>query len=445
MRSRFEKNTIFRNALLIVSELKKHGFSAFFVGGAVRDMALGRAPKDIDIATNAHPEKVNALFPGSLLVGACFGVVNVVIDKTQYEVATFRRERNYEDGRHPGDVRYADDPATDAERRDFTINGLYYDPDEDRIHDSVGGVADLKNGLIRCIGNAEERFLEDYLRMLRAIRFAAELGFSIEEKTAAAIAKLAKKVNDLSVERIHEELNRMFTGPRPASALRLLSELNVLEVILPELSATRGVTQPEKFHPEGDVFEHIVLMLEHMALPSVELAWSILLHDIGKPGTLTIDEKGVEHFYGHESRGAKVAREILERLKFPKKQIDTVVQATSTHMRYAHVKRMKKAKLRRLLANGDFALELELHRVDCISSNMKLANFCFLLDFVNEIKDEIKLPEPLVKGNDLIELGMEPGPVFKEILDDVMNAQLEGRILSRDEAMEYLHTIVGRC
>ncbi|MFA7229975.1 MAG: CCA tRNA nucleotidyltransferase [Victivallaceae bacterium] len=438
MNEMFLKNKIGETGAGIVRKLRTAGFAAYFVGGAVRDMLLGKMPQDIDIVTSALPEQTAELFPNNQQVGACFGIILVVENGINFEVATFREERNYLDGRHPESVKYTDNPEIDVLRRDFTINGMLYDPLTGEIIDYVGGRNDLAAGILRTIGEAELRFNEDYLRMLRAVRFASRFGFELDDAAFKAISLLKDKIKSLPAERIREEFNLMLTGPAPASAVRMLYNAGLLEVFLPEVAALAGVQQPEMYHPEGDVFEHTLLMLEHMAVPGVELAWSILLHDVGKPETFSIDENGIEHFYRHEFTGAELAVQIMERLRFSISATGTVTEAVKNHMRFAFIDKMRVAKWKRLLASPDFSLELELHRIDCIASNGKLENFVLMLDRINDLRGEIALPEPLITGKDLIASGFRPGPLFSEILEQVRDAQLSGEIENREAALDFV-------
>jgi poly(A) polymerase len=401
-------------------------------------MLLGKTSEDIDIVTSAKPDEVVNIFPRSYEIGAAFGIINVVLNGIPFEVATFREERGYLDGRHPTEVKYTDNPETDALRRDFTINGMFYDPADDKIYDFVGGRNDLSRGIIRTIGKAEDRFSEDYLRILRAVRFCVRFGYELSEEIRPAVLKLVGNLNVLSAERIRDELNKMLTGPEPDRALKMMFEMGILEEVLPEVVAMSGVTQHPEYHPEGDVFEHTALMLSHMAFPDPEIAWAILLHDVGKPLTKTIGDDGIEHFYTHEQKSAELAEDILKRFRFPAKSITNIVHAVRQHMRYAHVQEMRPAKWKRLIAEETFPLELELHRADCISSHRIMSSFTFLLDRMNEMANEVKLPPPLVSGKDLIALGMKPGPAFGEILENIADLQLEGKITSREEAIEQI-------
>lgn len=430
------ENRMFKAAARIVDRLRSAGHAAYFVGGAVRDMLLGKAPYDIDIATAATPEQAGALFPHHHKVGAAFGILMVVEDEMPFEVATFREEREYADGRHPEVIKYAGEPELDAARRDFTINGMFFDPLTGRLLDFVGGRRDLAAGLVRTIGGARQRFTEDYLRMLRAVRFAAKLGFELDREAATAIAELKTNIRSLSAERVRDELNFMLTGGAPAPAIRQLHDLGLLELVLPEVAALDGVEQPAQFHPEGDVLTHTLLMLEHMALPEAALAWSILLHDAGKPATRAVGDDGIAHFYRHEEASATVAEHCLARLKFSRKEIEAVVHAVRNHMRFAAVDKMRQHKLRRLIAGEYFPLELELHRIDCIASHRKLGNYWLLLDALHQFGGETALPPPLITGRDLLAIGLPPGPVFSKILHAIADLQLAGEITSREAALD---------
>lgn len=432
----YNHSPVFIAACEIVRKLKDAGFKAFFVGGAVRDMLLGKTPADIDIATSALPEQTATLFLRSHQVGASFGVTVVTIGKYNFEVATLREEREYADGRHPEILTYTDDHYLDANRRDFTINSMFYDPYSDEIFDFFDGTKDLANGYLRCVGEPMVRFQEDYLRMLRAVRFAARFGLHIDPAIIRAIGNLKEKVLKLSAERIRNELNTMLTGPHPAAAVKLLDELHLLELILPEVSALRGVEQPPQFHPEGDVFTHTMLMLEHMKYPSIELAWSVLLHDVGKPRAYSTGADGSIHFYGHENFGAGMANNIMTRFRFSTAETENVVNAVKNHMRFAVVNKMRKSNLARLMAAPGFKIELELHRLDALCSNRLMNNFVFLLDKIAESGGEVSLPPPLLNGRDLIAIGFKPGPKIGKTLLTIQNLQLEGKISDRESALK---------
>ncbi|OGV49150.1 MAG: hypothetical protein A2017_08160 [Lentisphaerae bacterium GWF2_44_16] len=434
---KYSDTALFASALKIVRALSERGFPAYFVGGSVRDMLLGAEIKDIDIVSPARPEEVFAIFPRCHAIGASFGIMTVIEDDIPFEVAAFREERAYMDGRHPDEIRYADNPELDAARRDFTVNGLFYDPLNSEILDYVGGRKDLEAGILRTIGNAEERFSEDYLRILRAVRFANRFSFEYDGQLLQAIKALKSKVKMLSAERIRDEFNKMLTGKRPERALKDLFDFGLLNEILPEVAALYGVPQPVKHHPEGDVFNHVMLMLEHMSKPSVELAWSILMHDIAKPSTLSLGEDGTEHFYGHERDGAELTVPIMERLKFPRTVIEAVSEAVKNHMRFAHVHEMRASKWKRLMADANFPLELELHRIDCVSSHKKLQNYVLLLDRAGELAGAPAVPEPLIGGRDLLGMGFRPGPQMGKILREISDMQLNGELKSRDEALAF--------
>ena len=423
----------------IVERLQAAGFAAFWVGGCVRDFLLGREPQDFDIATDAKPGQVEKLFRKTIPVGKKFGVIIVVEGGQQFQVATFRAEADYQDGRHPEKVFFANAEA-DARRRDFTVNGLFYDPLTKKIHDWVGGEKDLRAKIIRTIGKPEERFGEDHLRLLRAVRFAAQLDFEIEPETFAAVKKLAPKIKLISAERIRDELLKLFSPPHAARGLQLLRESGLLEHILPELAATIGCEQSPDFHPEGTVFEHIKLMLEKLPPDSNELLpWTVLLHDIAKPVTAEKDlATGKIHFYGHEKIGAEMARAILNRLRFPKKQIDEIVACVLHHMQFKDVKQMRKSTLRRLLLRETFPLELELHKLDCLGSHGDLELYDFLILQAEELKKQPAIRPPLLTGKDLIALGMKPGKEMGAMLHEIREKQLQDELKTPRQAMAWV-------
>jgi poly(A) polymerase len=448
-------------AASVVSRLREAGFAAFWVGGCVRDFLLGREPQDYDIATEARPDQIEKLFKRTIAVGRKFGVMVVVEDKQQFQVATFRAEAEYRDGRRPEKVVFANAEA-DALRRDFTVNGLFYDPLTEKIHDWVGGEKDLRAKIIRTIGAPEERFAEDHLRLLRAVRFAAQLGFEIEPRTFAAVKSLAPKIKLISAERIRDELLKLFAPPisvaaggasvpasrlvsslaPPANAARglvLLRDSELLEQILPELAATISCEQSPDYHPEGSVFNHIRLMLEKMSLGTDELLpWAVLFHDIAKPVTAERDvATGAIHFYGHEKVGAEMARAILNRLRFPKKQIDAIAACVLHHMQFKDVKQMRKATLRRLLLRETFPLELELHRLDCLGSHGDLELYDFLIQQAEELKKKPAIRPPLLTGDDLIKLGMKPGPAMGALLAEIREKQLQDELKNKHEAKSW--------
>ncbi|HEU6446817.1 MAG TPA: CCA tRNA nucleotidyltransferase [Verrucomicrobiae bacterium] len=423
------------NAMEIVRQLQGAGFSAFWVGGCVRDFLLGREPQDFDIATDAKPDQVEKLFPKTISVGKKFGVMVVVAGEHHFQIATFRAESDYEDGRRPAKIHFADAKA-DASRRDFTVNGLFYDPISGKTHDWFGGEKDLRAKIIRTIGEPEERFAEDHLRLLRAVRFAAQLVFEIEPETFSAIKSLAPKIKIISAERVRDELLKLFRPPHAARGLDLLRESGLLEHILPELAATISCEQSPDFHPEGSVFNHIRLMLKQLPLAAPEsLPWAAILHDIGKPPTAQTDlATGKIHFYTHEKIGAEMSQKILNRLRFPKKQIDEIVVCVRNHMQFKDVKQMRTATLRRLLLRETFPLELELHKLDCLGSHGNLELYDFLLEQAEELKRKPRIRPPLLTGNDLIELGMKPGPKMGSLLHEIREKQLAEELKTRRSA-----------
>ena len=436
LKKKISYNKLYNHALEVVKTLQQAGFVAYFAGGCVRDMLLGQDSHDIDIATSAKSDEVLALFPRCHEIGAAFGIINVMMDEHCYEVATFREERGYSDGRHPEEIKYTDDPELDAKRRDFTINAMFFNPVNENLLDFHDGQGDLRKRVLKTVGAPEMRFGEDFLRILRAVRFAIRFDMELAEDISPAIKDNLSGLQKLSVERIRDELNKMLTGKHPDKALQMLADLGILKEILPEIADLQGVEQPKEFHPEGDVFVHTVLMLKHISHPSVELAWSVLLHDVGKPSTFSIGDDGVEHFYCHEHESAKMGEKIMSRFKFSKKEIVNVVETVGNHMRFAHVSQMRKAKLMRLMASETFSLQLELHRLDCISCHCKMDQYVFLLDKLNEEENMVVLPEPLVNGRNLMKLGIPGGPEMGKILKRISDMQLEGELTTKEEALE---------
>ena len=423
----------------IVRQLQAAGFSAFWVGGCVRDFLLGREPDDYDIATDARPEQIEKLFKRTITVGRKFSVMIVVEDKHQFQVATFRAEADYKDGRRPTKVVFSS-AEVDAQRRDFTVNGLFYDPIAQKLYDWVGGEKDLCAKIVRTIGSPGERFAEDHLRLLRAIRFAAQLDFEIEPQTFAALKANAPKIKNISAERIRDELIKLFSPPHAARGLVLLRDSGLLEPILPELAATISCEQSPDFHPEGSVFEHIRLMLEKLPSNAAEsLPWAVILHDIGKPVTAERDlQTGAIHFYEHEKIGAVLAEKILQRLRFPKKQIEEIVACVRQHMQFKDVKQMRKATLRRLLLRKTFPLELELHRLDCLGSHGSLELYEFLVQQAAELEKKPAIRPPLLTGNDLIKLGMKPGPAMAVLLAEIREKQLQDELKTSHQARAWV-------
>ena len=429
-------------AVDLVVGLRAHGHKAYLVGGCVRDRLLGVTPKDFDIATDAKPVQIAEYFPQARMVGAKFGVVIVGQGEASVEVATFRSDGVYSDGRRPDEVRFESDPAWDARRRDFTINGLMEDPVSGEILDYVGGRADLAAGIIRAIGDPNQRFREDHLRMLRAIRFAARLHFAIEPETLAAIRRDAPRISEISAERIREELVKILTEGVAGSGFELLDSSGLLTEILPEIKAFQGVEQPPEYHPEGDVWTHVMLMLERMQDPAPALALGVLLHDVGKPSTFRIAER--IRFDGHAEVGAVMAKDILLRLRFSTEDVDQVTSLVANHMRFKDVQRMRPSTLKRFLRLPFFDQHLELHRLDCLASNGRLDNYEFARAKQRELGQEELRPAPLLTGLDLIQAGYRPGPAFGEALSVVETAQLDGEIHSRDEAFAIVRPILDR-
>ena len=425
-------------ARAIVARLRQHGHVAYFAGGCVRDLVRGEIPKDVDIATDARPEEVQKIFSRTYAVGAQFGVIVVLEEGLQFEVATFRSDGAYLDGRRPAEVHFST-AAEDANRRDFTINGMFFDPEKNEVIDYVNGRADLEAKIVRAIGDPAQRFAEDRLRMLRAVRFATALDFEIENATWQALVRHAGSINEISAERIRQELVRIFLSPQRVRGWDLLDQSGLMRVILPELEAMKGCEQPPQFHPEGDVFKHTRIMLELLpAKVSLPLVCSVLFHDIGKPPTATVDETGRIRFNGHDRVGAEMTEALMQRLRFSRAEIDATVEAVRQHMVFKDVPKMRVAKLKRFMARPTFEDELELHRVDCASSHAMLDNYEFLQRKREEFANEPIIPPPLVKGNDLLSLGLKPGPRIGEILDAVETRQLEGGFKDRQDALDWV-------
>ncbi|MDQ2840278.1 MAG: CCA tRNA nucleotidyltransferase [Acidobacteriota bacterium] len=428
-------------ALQIVAALQKRGHRALLVGGCVRDRLLGIEPKDFDVSTDATPTEIASYFPGSQLVGAHFGVILVTgPGGIHVEVATFRSEGNYSDGRRPDQVHFETDPALDAKRRDFTINGLMEDPLSAIVFDYVGGLSDLDARIVRAIGDPERRFKEDYLRMLRAVRFAARLDFTIEPETFAAIRAQAHCIGRISAERVRDELIRILTEGGARRGLELLDRCGLLSEILPEVKAFQGVEQPPEFHPEGDVWKHVLLMLDDLEKPAATLALGVLLHDVGKPPTFTVADR--IRFNGHAEVGAEMTRRLLERLKFPNDQTGQVTSLVANHMRFKDVRQMRLSTLKRFLCLPHFEEHLELHRLDCLASNGYTDAYEFVKQKLREFAEEELRPARLIDGADLIQAGYKPGPAFRPALEAVETAQLEGEIHSREEALKLARSVL---
>ena len=454
-----------QHAIHIVRTLREGGYQAYLCGGCVRDLLLKREPADYDVTTDATPAEVMRIFPETYAVGAQFGVVLVPVpndDKARpddhppvsspeaqkdfrpstkanvVEVATFRSDVSYTDGRHPDAVRFSKDPREDVERRDFTINGLLMDPISGEVLDFVGGRGDLEGQIIRAIGDPRRRFTEDKLRMLRAVRFAARFGYKIDDLTFAAIQRLAPQIHQVSPERIREELSKMLTEGHAREAFLLLDQSGLLREVLPEISAMKGVEQPPQYHPEGDVFVHTLLLLEKLPhQSSVTLAWGALLHDVGKPSTFRVAPDRIR-FDGHVEVGVKMGEAICRRLRFSNDETEQILALIDNHMRFAHVLQMKESTLKKFLRMPEFDEHLELHRMDCQASHGILTAYDFAKEKLATIPPDRMRPAPLVTGDDLIAAGYSPGPRFKEILSAIEDGQLEGRFTSKEDAMEFV-------
>ena len=423
----------------LVARLRAAGHQAYLVGGCVRDLLLGLEPKDYDIATDAAPHRLLSLFPRAEQVGAHFGVVVVREGAIHVEIATFRSDRSYLDGRRPQAVEFETDPRQDVLRRDFTINALLLDLETYRVLDYVGGEEDLRRRLVRTVGDPELRFTEDRLRMLRAVRFAARLNFTIETGTREAIRRLHALISSVSAERIRDELLRILTEGGARRGLELLDDTGLLGDILPEVAAMKGVEQPPEFHPEGDVWTHTLLMLEAMQEPTPSLALGVLLHDVGKPPTKSVGDR--IRFDGHVEVGARMAVRILHRLRCSNEAVRQVEALVANHLRFKDVRNMRESTLKRFLRLERFEEHLELHRLDCLSSHCNLDNYHFVQEKMEQLPAEVLKPPRLVTGHDLIRQGYRPGPAFARILETVETAQLESRVKTRDEALELVRSL----
>jgi len=443
-------------AISIVRTLRDSGHQAYLVGGCVRDLLLGREPADYDVATDATPDEVTRIFPETYAVGAQFGVVLVPLPEADVasdastkneglrghadnvEIATFRSDIGYSDGRHPDQVRFSRDPREDVQRRDFTINGLLLDPLSSEVLDYVGGQNDITARVIRAIGDPALRFAEDRLRMLRAVRFAARFEYAIEAATFAAIQRLAPQIHQVSRERVRDELTRMLTEGRARRAFELLDTAGLLHEVLPEIEAMKGVEQPPEFHPEGDVFVHTLLLLENLPQPCpVTLAWGALLHDVGKPPTFRRAPDRIR-FDDHVDVGVRMAEAICRRLRFSNNDTEQILALVDNHMRFMHVDRMKASTFKKFVRLPRFEEHLELHRLDCESSHRNLRIYNLAREKLAELPPSAIRPEPLVTGDDLIGAGYQPGPQFKQILAAVEEAQLEDRLRSKKQALQFV-------
>ena len=430
-------------AISVIKRLREKGYEAYLAGGCVRDYLLRKTPQDYDIATEAKPEAIQEIFPKTIAVGTQFGVILVILDGDPFEVATFRHDGPYLDGRRPSHVRFAT-MQEDILRRDFTINGMMYDPIADQVIDLIGGREDLGRRLVRAIGDPRERFREDRLRMARAVRFAASLGFTIEEGTFRAIQEQAPTITQISWERIGDEVTRILTEGEARRGFQLLDETRLLQVIFPEIEAMKGVDQSPDFHPEGDVFVHTLLTLGHLSqISNLEsqisesLAYGCLLHDIAKPACVK-REGGRITFYGHSEKGAEMAVEILKRLKRSGAVWERVAYLVKHHLRHTQAPKMRLSTLKRFLGEEGIEELLELTRIDALSANGDLRYYHFCKQKMAELKHEEIHPEPLLRGKDLIAMGFSPGPLFHTILKEIEEAQLEGEIQTREQAVEWV-------
>ena len=441
---RIEKLKPFASELLdfakeLVSELRDSGHKAYCVGGCARDTIIGVEPKEYDITTSATPEQVSEIFPHTVPIGVSFGVILVIIGKHQFEVATFRKDQNYSDGRHPDKVIYSSLEQEDVLRRDFTINGMLYDPISEEVIDYVGGIDDIENKIVKTIGDPYERFNEDKLRMMRAIRFSSRYNFMLDPKTLAAILELAPDIKQVSSERIRDEILKIITQNNPGQGITMLSESGLLKYILPDVEIMHGVEQPPEFHPEGDVFVHTCLVLEKLfenqeGIVSPELAMGALLHDVGKPPTFTVSDR--IRFNGHDRLGADMSKRICKDLKFSNKQIEIIYALIKEHLKFKDVFNMKKSTLKRFIGIPHFEEHMALHLADCQASHGMTKAYDFIMEKFDEFEDEEIKPAPLISGKELIEMGYKPSPLFTEILNFVEEAQLEGNINSSDEARQ---------
>jgi putative nucleotidyltransferase with HDIG domain len=421
----------------IVRRLRDAGFAAYLVGGCVRDIVMGNEPKDYDIATSAQPAQVVEMFPGSLTVGAQFGVVIVAREEGNVEVATFRSDGVYTDGRHPDHVKYAKSAEEDVHRRDFTINGLLYDPVEGSVIDYVGGQTDIRRRRISTIGDPYKRFSEDRLRMLRAVRFAARFSFELDPAVVGAIRELASEIRMVSAERIRGEILKILTEGQARRGFELLDDTSLLQQVLPEVKAMQGIEQPPQFHPEGDVWTHTLMMLDGLKSPTPTLALGVLLHDVGKPRTFVVRER--IRFDNHVEVGARMAEEICKRLRLSGQDTERVVELVRHHLRFKDFPQMRRSTQLRFLRMDGFSEHLELHRLDCLASHRNLENYQLAIEMFGKIPEQEIKPARLLSGKDLIRDGYKPGPLFKQILQAVEDAQLEGDIRTPEDALHLVH------
>jgi poly(A) polymerase len=439
---RVEKLKPFSSELLdvakeVVTQLRNAGHKAYCVGGGTRDTLLKIPPDEYDITTSATPQEVSRIFPHTVPIGVSFGVILVIIGQYQFEVATFRKDQSYSDGRHPDSVTYSTEEKEDVLRRDFTINGMLYDPIKEEVIDYVNGMDDLESKIIRTIGDPYERFNEDKLRMMRAVRFSSRYNFELETNTFQAIRKLAPEITQVSSERIRDEIIKTISQENPGRGLKMLSESGLLKYVLPDIEIMKGVEQPPEFHPEGDVFIHTCLVLDKLhqnegAVVSPELAIGALLHDVGKPPTFSVADR--IRFNGHDRLGAEMSKRICRELKFSNKQIEIIYSLVREHLKFKDVFKMKKSTLKRFIGMPHFEEHMALHLADCQASHGLMGAYDFIMEKFSEFEGEEIKPAPLLSGKELIEMGYKPGPLFSEILDFVEEAQLEGEIQDEGDA-----------
>ncbi|MEI6093156.1 MAG: CCA tRNA nucleotidyltransferase [bacterium] len=437
---------VYSKAVFIVDKIKQNGHVAFFVGGCVRDVLMGIQPKEIDITTSATPELIKTIFDKVYLVGEKFGVCVVKVDGVDFEVATFRKEEGYQDGRHPSQITFSN-PKEDAFRRDFTINALFWEPTESKLYDYVGGLEDLHNGVIKAVGDPLARFNEDRLRILRGARFISQLNFAIDKDTYEAMFKIKDPLKGVSIERVRDELEKILMTQYPSLAIGVLDQIGILKKILPELCATKHVPQPPQYHPEGDVWNHTMMALDlaSKAIADREpvLMWALLLHDVGKPLTISMpkDEKDRIRFNGHDVEGERMSREILTRLRVPNKVIDDVAYIIKDHMRLGKAKEIRKGRLKMIMSKPVFKKELEMNYLDIMSSHGDLSNWEYLNKEFDELRKQQQLPKPIVDGALLIKLGFKPSHVFSDIIDCSYEAQLEGAFDDEEGAKEFIKSL----
>jgi poly(A) polymerase len=428
-----------RFATEVVSRLRAEGYQALWAGGCVRDLILGHPPTDYDVATDATPEQVRGLFRRTVPVGVSFGVVRVLgpNDAGEVEVATFRSDDAYVDGRRPVSVTYST-PEADASRRDFTINGMFLDPLHGEVIDYVGGREDLHAGILRAIGNPGERFAEDKLRLLRAVRFAARFGLEIEPQTRAAIVAMADQVRVVAAERIAQELKKLLVHRSRAIGIDLAFDVGLVAAILPELVPMKGLFQGKPVQPNGDLWDHTLLVLENLPTePSVPLAFGALLHDVGKPRTKGLQDGRVT-FLHHELAGRRIADEIGRRLRLSNADRERITWLVEFHQYLGEAKSLREAKLKRMLAQSGIEDLLALHRADALASTGDTSQIDYCEWYRREQPNGPLDPPPLVTGHDLARHGLTPGPQFHTLLEMLYEAQLEGHFKSKLEGLEWL-------